>query len=574
MQLTAPEAASAGHPRLGPLSAGAVVDERLTIVSVLEEGPIRRYEATHEGRSVLLLEALRSDTTSQLQNQRQILEKVKLSGLYSPTELFEKEGFDYAFGPYPGLLRLSERVERSGSLTAAEVDGLSQKILKLLTDLHSQGLLLRAVQPNRVWLTDNDEPVLDNWERAIAFPVGSAATGAEEEFCSVTAGFSAPEMYGLGKQDQRVDIFSVGAIIYYCLTGQPPQLEARESFFSVIPPQVKDGEALVSVMMKALSKSPDERFADAEAMRAALAQRVLIPSPAPAPVPQRGGPNAATVSSNGADARTEARPRGAQGPWVAMKSHVGMVRKINQDACLDLRFQFYEKSQPSIGHMVAVVDGMGGEAEGDKAASIAMRTLAQEMVDVHLALRNGRQTTPLLPNESAEMCRHLLQRALVSANANILSYASMSEARRGMGCTVTVCLLYEQRAYFGHVGDTRGFHFRKGLDQVTTDHSLVGRLVAMGSMTAEEARNSPQRSIIYRALGTNNDIEVDVYERDLSPGDRIVICCDGVWEYYEASELEGFVRQADSPQSLCDRLVETCLSRGADDNATVAAIWV
>ena len=217
---------------------------------------------------------------------------------------------------------------------------------------------------------------------------------------------------------------------------------------------------------------------------------------------------------------------------------------------------------------------MGGEAEGDKAASIALRTIAQEVILGSLALRDGRQTTPRLPSDPGERCRMVLQRALLAANRNIFEYASLSEARRGMGCTITACILLNGVAHFAHVGDTRGYHMRGEVEQVTTDHSLVSRLVAMGTLTPEEARTSPQRSIIFRAMGTSQDLEVDLYDVPIVPGDRLVLCSDGVWEYYEAGEFASIVQTAPDAASLCNRLVETCLQRGADDNATLAVIDV
>ncbi|MCA9795980.1 MAG: serine/threonine-protein phosphatase, partial [Candidatus Eremiobacteraeota bacterium] len=257
---------------------------------------------------------------------------------------------------------------------------------------------------------------------------------------------------------------------------------------------------------------------------------------------------------------------------VAMVSNIGCVRSINQDACLELRFTSVEKSNNRDGHLVAVIDGMGGEAEGDKAASLALRAIAQEVVSLSLSLRNGRHTAPLMPDDAVEKNRFIIQRALEVANRTIHEYASLDRARQGMGCTITAALFDGQTAVFGHVGDTRAYLYRGGLDQITTDHSLVGRLVEMGQMTPEEARNSPQRSIIYRAMGTNPEVEVDVYERKLEAGDYVMMSSDGVWEYFEQGELRAVFERLSDPHEICEELVRICLERGADDNATVAIV--
>jgi serine/threonine protein phosphatase PrpC len=549
------------RPRLGPLDPGSQVLDRYFIESLLESGPILRYQARREEQTFLLLEARRTGEVSQLSRQRELLSGLGGERFLQPSDFFTADDFDYAATPWPGE-RLEDQLAGTGVFAPEQVQKLLERLLEELKELHSQKMLSRSVQPSRIW-TDSEGAVrLDLWERACS----TEANSESEEVCSVTPGFSAPEMYGLGKQDERLDLFSVAAVGYFLLTGQRLNLDSRESFFVIPPPAVSGADGLVKVIMRGLRKKPEERFENAAAMLAALRDPAKLadepshaPSPAPSPVPVPPVPK-----KNGRAAAT--------GPEVAMFSHIGCVRRINQDACLELRFSFYEKSRRYDGWLVTVIDGMGGEAEGDKAASLALRTIAQEVVAADLSLRNGRQTTVLMPEDMDQRCHYLLERALRAANRTIFEYAALDSARSGMGCTITACLLAGSKGYFAQVGDTRGYHARERLIQVTTDHSLVGRLVAMGSLTQEEARVSPQRSIIYRALGTNPDVEVDLFDRDLAPGDRIVLCSDGVWEYFEAEEFEHHIMGPQSPQELCQKMVDLCLSRGADDNATIAII--
>lgn len=542
-----------------PLEPGTVLEENFTIESLLEGGAILRYRARNEEGPVLLLEARQIEGSSLLSSQKALLECAQ-DGFVQPFQFFSYEGYDYAVAAWPGT-RLEDL---EAPLVAAEVSQILMETLQPLKTLHAQGLVSRSLQPSRLWRGPEGTIVVDLWERCCRLQ----DLQQSEELSSVTPGYSAPEMYGLGTQDARLDLFSLGAVGYFLLTGERLQLDSRESFFVIAPPQVEGAEGLIRVLMKALRKSPEERFADAASMLAALqdpsslteVETAPVPAPSPKPLP----PPPANLARNG-------RSLG-MAPEVAMMSHIGCVRKINQDACLEIRFSFYEKSQRSEGWLVTVIDGMGGEAEGDKAASLALRTLAQEIVAADLSLRDGRKTTVLLPDDLDQRCYYILERAIRVANRTIYDYASLDENRRGMGCTMTACLLTGSKAYFAQVGDTRGYHGRERLTQITTDHSLVGRLVAMGSLTPEEARVSPQRSIIYRALGTNPDVDVDLFQQELLPGDRIVLCSDGVWEYFEASEFEGLVMTPRAPAELCKHLVDLCLSRGADDNATVAVI--
>jgi serine/threonine protein phosphatase PrpC len=531
--------------------------ERYTIDSLLESGPIHRYQASREGQSFLLLEARRTGEVSQLSRQRELLSGLSGASFLQPLDFFTHEDFDYAATAWPGE-RLEDRLATQGPLAPEEVEKILLQLLEQLKVLHQQNVLSRSVQPGRIWQNADGQLVLDLWERACA----AEHSAHSEEVCSVTPGFSAPEMYGLGAQDPRLDLFSLAAVGYYLLTGQKLHLDSRENFFVIPPPAVVGADGLVKVIMKGLRKRPEDRFTQADEMREALLNPgSLVDEPTPAPAPK---PAVSAPASNG--------KASVNAPEVAMLSHIGCVRRINQDACLELRFSFFEKSRRYDGWLVTVIDGMGGEAEGDKAASLALRTLAQELVAADLSLRDGRQTTVLLPDDQDQRCHYLLERALRAANRTIYEYASLDDARRGMGCTITACLLAGSKAYFAQVGDTRGYHGRERLTQVTTDHSLVGRLVAMGSITVEEARVSPQRSIIYRALGTNPDVEVDLFDRDLKSGDRIILCSDGVWEYFEADEFERYIMASQSPQELCQTMVDLCLGRGADDNATIAVI--
>ena len=567
-------ATSAAADHAGELEIGQVVDGRYRVEALLEAGPINRYRVRHGDRSLLLLQGRTSDN---LQQQRVILQHIRGQVVFCPEEFFQEGEQSFAVGPLPHGDRLEDRVNQQGPLEPGEVERLARVLLAALEEVHDQNILSRSLQPSRIWLEDGNKVVIDLWDRAIDIE----DVAMESESIAVTPGFSAPEMYGLGELGRSSDIFSAAAVLHYCLSGERPNFEARESFFCVAPPQVEGVDSLVYVIMRSLSKNQQDRFSDALAALAALDDPPppcpepvhAMPSPAPRPLAQayEGGASRATSTA----VATPVRPAHTeQKIQVALKTDIGCVRSINQDACLELKFSFYEKGQPHEAHLVTVIDGMGGEAEGDKAASIALRTIAQGVIQGSLALRDGRQTTPLLPSDPSERCRVILQRALLAANRNIYDYACLSDARRGMGCTITACILFNGMAHFAHVGDTRGYHLHQEVEQVTTDHSLVSRLVAMGTLTPEEARTSPQRSIIFRAMGTTPELEVDLYDRKLAPGDRLVLCSDGVWEYYEAQEFAQIVHDAPNPEALCNRLVEICLRRGADDNATVAVIDV
>ncbi len=553
-QLAAASASSDDAPteRMGPLVEGDQINGRYTVSGLLDSGRIHRYSVEPES---FILEGP-VDDESFLKKQAKCLGDVQSELIWRPEEDFEWEDRHYLSGALWGP-SLRQVVADLGPRPWEEVQEIGVQLCQAVGDIHEAHLLHLTLSPNRVFIRQDQGLRLDPFGRL-------SPKGTVQDHFEIIAGFSPPECYGMqgGKVGNESDIFGIGAILHFLLTGTQTDLEARENFFNFARPMGEAPAHFVDAVMRAVNKAPEKRYATTEELAQALAEE----PPEVEPEVEVPTETMATPSNNG---------RG--GPvtdyHVAMLSDIGCVRSINQDACLELRFASVERSCPHDAHLVVVIDGMGGEAEGDKAASLALRAIAQEVVGMSLALRNERHTAPLLPPDRVSKNKHILKRALEVANRTIFEYAQLKPSiRSGMGCTVTAALLDGETAVFGHVGDTRAYHFREQLEKITSDHSLVGRLVEMGQMTPEQARNSPQRSIIYRAMGTNPEVEVDLYERNLCPGDVLMMSSDGVWEYFEHSELQDLFASGAEPEELCRRLVEICLSRGADDNATVAVV--
>lgn len=480
-------------------------------------------------------------------------------GIWRPQLVFSQDEKSYACGQVPEFPTLAERVAQDGPLPAEQVRKLAENLGSLVEKLHQKSFLMRSLQPGRIWWDGEATLVVDNLDRMVSFDA------AGEDF-QVVNGFSPPEAYGVGGSPLGIpgDLYSVGAVLHFAASGAKTDLESRENFFSFSRLPILNDSVLEAAIGRLTAKNVDDRFATADELLEFLKQESLPPATSPSPPSPRPVAEGAEGDEPGEPCLYD----------VFLQSHVGCVRTINQDACLQLRFTSIEKSVCKETHLVVMIDGMGGEAEGDKAASLALRTIAQDVVGSTLTLRDQRATSPLLPESARDRNKLVLERALKRANRTIFEYAEREVYRRGMGCTITACMFEPDEVTIAHVGDTRAYLWREGaLRRLTTDHSLVGRLVEMGQLTEEEARNSPQRSIIYRAMGTNPDVEVDLYHQRLQPGDRLMISSDGVWEYFVSEELETLMGQGDSPEPLANRLVEICLSRGADDNATVAVVF-
>lgn len=223
------------------------------------------------------------------------------------------------------------------------------------------------------------------------------------------------------------------------------------------------------------------------------------------------------------------------------RSDIGLVRGHNEDSFL---------VQPPV---FAVCDGMGGHAAGEVASSIAAATIG-ENVPVHAD-------------------DVLLGVAVEAANAAVIEGAASGKGKAGMGCTASCVLIEESKMAIAHVGDSRIYLLHRGtLVRLTHDHSYVEELVDAGEITADEARVHPSRSVVTRALGSDPDMYADHFTLDVSDGDRIIVCSDGLSSMVEDSEIEVIACSSASPQAAADNLVAAALAAGGSDNITVVVV--
>jgi len=219
------------------------------------------------------------------------------------------------------------------------------------------------------------------------------------------------------------------------------------------------------------------------------------------------------------------------------RTDVGRGRPENEDSHL---------VDPDDG-LYAVADGMGGHRAGEVASATAIDAL-----------------------KTAYLGGQRLDEAVTAANVAVFAKAAEDAALRGMGTTLTAIALQDSTALLGHVGDSRAYLMRNGaVTQVTEDHSLVEQLVREGRLSPEEAQNHPQRAIITRALGIDPDVQVDTYRVDLKPGDRLMICSDGLTNMLSDDTIAQTLRRHADPQQAADTLVDMANQAGGDDNITV-----
>jgi len=227
----------------------------------------------------------------------------------------------------------------------------------------------------------------------------------------------------------------------------------------------------------------------------------------------------------------------------AAVSDMGRVRDKNEDA-------FHAD-----GRVFIVADGMGGHRAGEVASTGAIREF----------LRFERENRDLDPLER-------VRRGVLAANRALYDMAREDPSLEGMGTTFTVALA-EEGLHLGHVGDSRAYLWRKEkLRPLTRDHSLVERMVREGRISRLEARLHPQRNIILRALGIAEELEVDLRSLSVVPGDRMLLCSDGLTGLVEDDELEAVIGEEEDLEERCRRLVEMANRRGGADNITAVLV--
>lgn len=231
----------------------------------------------------------------------------------------------------------------------------------------------------------------------------------------------------------------------------------------------------------------------------------------------------------------------------------GLVRRDNQDA-----YAYLDKEEAYA--WAVVCDGMGGAAAGDLASSLAVDRFRSHMVCLDE------------PEDYQEEGQLLVQ-AAEAANRAVYLKAGTDRAYAGMGTTLVGLLLRENDLWVVNVGDSRAYHITSGaMEQITRDHSVVEDLVRKGNLSPEEARRHPQKNLITRALGTNKQVNVDLFQRTVQAGDAILLCSDGLVNEVTDQEILGEVQTGGTPEEICQRLLARVLAQGAPDNVTIVLL--
>jgi serine/threonine protein phosphatase PrpC len=255
--------------------------------------------------------------------------------------------------------------------------------------------------------------------------------------------------------------------------------------------------------------------------------------------------------------------RSKRGLAAAAQRDIGRVRSTNQDSVFaSITTLPREGSDLTLGIFI-VADGMGGHEGGEIASRLAATTVAQHLLR-ELVL-------PALSDSFADALQPLLIAAVQEANRAIWEQAQLTGS--DMGTTCTAALLLGQALYVAHVGDSRAYLATPtNMQQLTTDHSAVGRLIQVGQLTPEEAREHPLRSQLYRTIGQNPEVLVDFMYQPLGNATHLLLCSDGLWGMLDDEVLLDVLEHSFWPQDACRELIARANLSGGDDNISAVVV--
>lgn len=240
---------------------------------------------------------------------------------------------------------------------------------------------------------------------------------------------------------------------------------------------------------------------------------------------------------------------------TALRTDKGRVRDHNEDSV---------REDPDLG-LIVLADGMGGHNAGEVASAMAVHTIL-ESITVGWALRAEMKAGSDGPEAA------LVRKAVEIAHETIRNQSESQPQYQGMGTTVVVCLLYDNQLIVAHVGDSRLYRLRhKKLEQMTQDHSLLEDLVAKGFYSRDEAAQNVKRNILTRALGSGEEVIVDVLLEPAETGDLYLLCSDGLTEMLPDDQIRlTLLEFSDRLNAAADTLVRLANENGGKDNVSVA----
>jgi protein phosphatase len=238
--------------------------------------------------------------------------------------------------------------------------------------------------------------------------------------------------------------------------------------------------------------------------------------------------------------------------------HKGQVRDSNEDSLGAVKVnQAGNDKTESVG-LYVVADGMGGHQAGEVASQLAVHTVIREFMAE-------------LSYDMPENYQKWLKSAVAIANQMILNRGQEDHVE--MGTTLVMAVVVGSNVHIVNVGDSRAYLISEsGIRQLTKDHTFVQKLVEVGAITPEQAIDHPHRNILTQAVGTTEDITIDLFNEKLQENDYLLLCSDGLWDELSNQEIWQIVMSADSAQAACQALVDATNAAGGRDNIAIVLV--
>lgn len=239
---------------------------------------------------------------------------------------------------------------------------------------------------------------------------------------------------------------------------------------------------------------------------------------------------------------------------TALKTDTGKIHQHNEDDA-----GIFKGKDEFI--LAVVADGMGGHLAGDVASKMAVKAMGEKW--------NEAETIPTAPSE----CEKWLIEQILSVNSKIYDHAQAHEECQGMGTTIVCALFTGKTVSVAHIGDSRCYLLQDDdFVQVTEDHSLVNELVRTGEISREDAEHHPRKNVLTKALGTDQLVSIDTRSFDIEPGDKLLLCSDGLTNKVEGTELKDILQSDSAPQEKVNLLVDKANQNGGEDNITAVLL--
>ncbi|MEO1643764.1 MAG: protein phosphatase 2C domain-containing protein [Chloroflexota bacterium] len=337
---------------------------------------------------------------------------------------------------------------------------------------------------------------------------------------------------------------------------------------------VVDAQADAGEVVDSVDDSEDDTDVESDAAQQAMDQTLPIPDEFEEPTLPNREPDFSEQLEQATDVPGITRPlpdaehfegKSKGRLTFGQASDQGMVRLNNQDSA----FSFFFTSEtvddfPDFGVFI-VADGMGGHQEGEKASAITARTMAMDIMNrVYTPLLNGVDMSDVQQPGIIEVMVEAVRKGNDAVRAEVADG----------GTTLTGVVIRGEAAHIAHVGDSRAYWITpaNGIEKITRDHSVVARLQELDQINEEEAAYHEQRNVLYRAIGQNEDVEVDIHRKRLVPNAHMLLCSDGLWNMVSDDDIFEIIQNTPDPQQACDKLVALANNNGGADNITAILI--